>query len=81
MAVIIAVHVLILLLGLAIGTRVMPQSSVAGAIDYLHKTIGITVPATDQVRMVALIWIGAVVVIADGVLLLLVFLATQTHAG
>jgi hypothetical protein len=37
---------------------------------YLHNTIGITTPSEEQVRLVALIWLGSVVVIIDGCLVL-----------
>jgi len=45
MIAIVAFHVLMILLGLGIITRVVPEESVATALSYLHKTIGITTPS------------------------------------
>jgi len=72
---IIAFHVLMLLLGLLIVSRVVAVERVSNALGYLHKTIGITTPSREQVRMVALIWVGSVIIIVDGCLFLLVFIA------
>jgi hypothetical protein len=71
---IVVFHVLMLLLAIGILSRVTLLQRVSGVLGYLHNTIGITTPPPDQVRMVGLIWIGSVVVIADGCLLLLLFL-------
>jgi hypothetical protein len=43
-------------------------------LGYLHKTIGITTPSPEQVRLVALIWIGSAIIIVDGCLFLLLFI-------
>lgn len=77
----VAFHVLMLLLGLGILSRVVPSQLVTNLLGYLHKTIGITTPAPELVRMVALIWIGSVVIIVDGCLFLLVFIAHMASAG
>jgi hypothetical protein len=71
---IVVFHVLMLLLAIGILSRVAPSQRVSGVLGYLHNTIGITTPQAEQVRLVALIWVGSVVVIVDGCLLLLVFL-------
>jgi hypothetical protein len=63
-----------LLLAVGVLSRVTPSQRVSGVLGYLHNTIGITTPQAEQVRLVALIWVGSVVVIVDGCLLLLVFL-------
>ncbi len=74
-------HAFILLLGIGIASRVVATRLVSGMIGYLHKTIGITTPAPEQVRMVALIWLGSVVVIVDGCLFLLLFIARLSRPG
>jgi hypothetical protein len=71
---IVGFHVLMLLLGLGIVVRVISAERVSNALSYLHTTIGITTPPLEQVRMIAVIWIGSTVVIVDGCLLLLVFI-------
>jgi hypothetical protein len=72
---IIAFHIVMLVVGLAIGTRVVSPQLVSELLDYLHKSIGITMPSTEQVRMVALIWIASLVIMVDGFLFLLLFIS------
>jgi hypothetical protein len=74
MAVIVVFHIVLLLLGLGIMTRFVSPSRVGEAVGYLHKAIGITTPLASQGKMVALIWIGAVLIIIDGCLFLLFFI-------
>ena len=74
-------HVLTLLLGIGIVTRVVPVEVVSNMLGYLHKTIGITTPRSEQVRTIALIWLGSVIVIVDGCLLLLVFITKLVNSG
>jgi hypothetical protein len=78
---IILFHALMLLMGLGIATRIVPAKPVSNILGYLHNAIGITTPPPGQVRMVALIWIGSVIVIADGFLFLLVLIARLSNAG
>jgi hypothetical protein len=68
-------HVLMLLLGLAIGSRVAPVELLSDMLGYLHSTIGITPPPLEQVRKITLIWIGSIIIIVDGCLGLLLFIA------
>jgi hypothetical protein len=75
MIVIVVFHAVLLLLGLGILSRVVPLEVVSDALGYLHTTIGITTPPTAQVRMIALIWIGSAIVIADGCVLLMLLIA------
>ncbi|HSZ60660.1 MAG TPA: hypothetical protein VK828_02620 [Terriglobales bacterium] len=79
MLAIVAFHVLMILLGLGIISRALPVKSVANALSYVHKTIGITTPPMAQTRKIALIWIGSILILADGCLLLLVFIASSLH--
>lgn len=73
---IIVFHVVMLLVGLAVATRLISEQLISDALSYLHTTIGITTPAPQQSRMIALIWIGSTVVIVDGCLLLLLFITS-----
>jgi hypothetical protein len=73
-------HVLMLVLGLGIVSRVVPTQLVSDTLGYLHNAIGITTPRLEQVRMVALIWVGSVIVIVDGCLLLLVFIVKLSNS-
>ena len=81
MVAIVVFHVVMLLLGLGIGSRVVSTDLVSNVLGYLHKTIGITTPSLEQVRMVALIWIGAAIIIVDGFLFLLVFITRLSNSG
>jgi len=81
MVAIVVFHVVMLLLGLVIGSRVVSTDLVSNVLGYLHKTIGITTPSLEQVRMVALIWIGAAIIIVDGFLFLLVFITRLSNSG
>jgi hypothetical protein len=81
MVIIIVFHVLMLLVGLGIMSGVVPMQLVSDMLGYLHKTIGITTPFPEQVRMVGLIWIGSVIVIVDGCLFLLLFITRLSNTG
>ena len=74
---IVVFHVLMFLLGLGIAARIISAERVSNVLGYLHTTIGISTPPLEQVRMIALIWIGATVAIVDGCLLLLVFITSK----
>jgi hypothetical protein len=71
---IVVFHVLMVLLGLGIVSRVVPPERVSDMLGYLHNAIGISTPPLDQARTIALIWVGTTIVIVDGCLFLLVFL-------
>jgi|CZLA01.1.fsa_nt_gi hypothetical protein len=79
MFVIVAFHALMLLFGLGMVSRAVPPQLVSNGLGYLHNTIGISTPPLEQVRMVALIWLGSVVVIVDGCLVLLVLITKLLH--
>ena len=76
---IIVFHAVLVLIGIGILSRVVPQEAVSDALGYLHTTIGITTPSAGQVRMFALIWIGSTIVIADGCVFLMLLIATLLH--
>jgi hypothetical protein len=78
---IIAFHVIILFVAVAIASPLVPSGRVANALAYLHKSIGITTPPLQQVRTVALVWIGCLVVIVDGCLFLLLAVTRLSHPG
>jgi hypothetical protein len=75
---IIVFHIVMLGLGLIVASRVVSAEGVGNALGYLHKSIGITTPASEQVRMIALIWIASIIVMVDGCLFLLIFLARMS---
>jgi hypothetical protein len=77
---IVAFHVVMLLLGLGIVSRILPSGRVGYMLGYLHKAIGITTPFPEQVRTVALIWIGSTIIVVDGCLLLLVFITSLSKS-
>jgi hypothetical protein len=78
---IIVFHVLMLVLGLGIASRAKPPQRVENMLGYSHNTIGNTTPSREQLRMVALIWIASVVVIVDGCIFLLLFIAKRSHSA
>jgi hypothetical protein len=80
MAGIVVFHVLMLLVGLGIGSRVVPENVVRNMLGYLHGTIGITAPSVEQARTIALVWIGAVVIIVDGCLFVLVWITSMSSS-
>jgi hypothetical protein len=79
--IIIVFHVLMLLVGLGIVTHVVPERVVSSLLGYLHNAIGITTASREIVTMIALIWIGATVVIVDGCIFLLVSLTRLSNSG
>jgi hypothetical protein len=78
---IVVFNVLMIALGLTVLARVVPRERVSNTLGYLHNSIGITTPPLEQVRMIALIWIGSVIVIVDGCIFLLVFIASMSNVG
>lgn len=72
-------HVLMIVLAGGIISRHVPLETVGNVLGYVHKTIGITMPPSQQIRMIALVWIGSMLVIVDGCLLLLVFIASSSN--
>jgi hypothetical protein len=72
-------HVLMLVLGLGIGGRVVPVERVSDMLGYLHNAIGISAPPLDQVRAIALIWIGSAIIIVDASIFFLVFITKLLH--
>jgi hypothetical protein len=75
----IAFHILMLALGLVVGSRLVAPERVASLLGYVHKSIGISTPTPDQVRVVALIWIGCLVVVVDGFLFVLLFITHMSN--
>jgi len=76
MVAVVLFHVLMVLLVAGILSRAIPAKLLSNMLGYLHSTIGITTPRQEQVRTIALIWIASTVVIVDGCLLFLVFIAS-----
>jgi hypothetical protein len=74
---IVVFNVAIIALGVLVGAGLLPVARVSGALDWLHAIIGITPPTMDKARFFALVWIGSLLVIVDGLLLLLVFLTSH----
>ncbi len=81
MIAIVAANVVLVLLTLGIAGKVLPAKAFSGAVVVLHKTIGITLPTPDKERAVAVIWIVSMLVIGDGILFLMVFLARSVARG
>jgi hypothetical protein len=81
MAIMIAFHILMLLLGLGIVTQLIPVRLVGNFLGYLHNTIGITTPSHEKAKTIALIWIGTTVVIVDGCIFLLVSITRLSSSG
>ena len=73
---VIVFNVIMVLLGFAVASPVVPAKLLSNTLGYLHTTIGITTPAPDKVRLVVVIWIASIIIIVDGMLLLLVFLTS-----
>ncbi|MGB9233524.1 MAG: hypothetical protein WCC04_03860 [Terriglobales bacterium] len=71
-------NVLMIAIGVAVGTGVVSASRISGILGWLHSIIGITPPAPEKAVLFALVWIGSMIVIVDGLLLLLVFLVLHS---
>ena len=78
---VIAINVVLVLLAFGIAGGIVPAKMFGGMVSVLHKTIGITLPSPEKERMVALIWIASMIVIGDGMLFLLLFLAGAVVKG
>jgi hypothetical protein len=74
-------HAVMLLFALGIAIRIIPTHFLSEMLNYLHQSIGITTPAREQVRTIALVWVGSTLLIVDGCLLLTVLLISMSHPG
>jgi hypothetical protein len=79
--VIIAINVVMVLFALGIASGILPAKVFSGAVTALHKTVGITLPTADKERTVAVIWVGSIIAIGDGILVLLVALTGAVFKG
>jgi hypothetical protein len=70
-------NAVMILLGVGIVGQIVPAALLGESLRVLHVTFGITTPPPEKVRTIALIWIGALTVLADGLLFLFVYLAFQ----
>jgi hypothetical protein len=70
-------NVLAIALAVSVGVGLIPAKQTSSLLGWLHGIIGITPPPPDQTRTFAVVWIGSLIVIVDGLLLLLVFLTTH----
>ncbi|HWZ82561.1 MAG TPA: hypothetical protein VNW47_08055 [Terriglobales bacterium] len=78
---ILTINVVMVLFALGIGSGILPSKVFSGAVTVLHKTVGITLPTADKERTVAVIWLGSMIVIGDGILFLLVALTGAVFKG
>jgi len=65
---------LVMVAAAAVATMAVPTKILSDALYWLHVSMGITAPTTKNARIVALIWIGALAAMVDGLALLLVWL-------
>jgi hypothetical protein len=73
---VIVFNVVLLILCGVVGSSLVPAHLIGAVLDWLHNTIGITLPPAEKQRTVAIIWIGSTIVIVDAVLFMLVFFTT-----
>ena len=78
---ILTANVVLVLLAAGTASGLLPARTFSGAVAILHNTVGITLPPPDKERAVAVIWIGSVVVIGDGMLFLLLLLTKGVFKG
>lgn len=74
---IIIFNLLMVAFAAVIALRFVPAARISTTLDWLHGIIGITPPATDQAWIFALVWVASLMIIVDGLLLLLAFLASR----
>ena len=71
---IIVLNVMMVLLGAVAASPLVPVSVLSEVVSFLHTNIGITTPPPEKARVVVLFWIGATIVLVDGLFFLLVYL-------
>lgn len=79
MVAVIVFHVLMIVLGIGIVSRAIPEKLLCNVLGNLHSTIGITTPPMEFVRPITLVWIGTTIVIVDGFLFLLVLITKSSN--
>ena len=68
----------VLMIAVAVGTGLVPAGRISSMLEWLHAIIGITPPASEKSKLFALVWVGSMIVIVDGLLFLLVFLTLRS---
>jgi hypothetical protein len=71
-------NVLMIALAVAVGAGLVPAGRISAMLEWLHAIIGITPPAPEKSKLFALVWVGSMIVIVDGLLSLLVFLTLHS---
>lgn len=61
-----------ILLAAGIATRLLPASLYSGLLQALHITVGITTPPSERLWIFAILWLGIITILVDG--LIVVFL-------
>jgi hypothetical protein len=74
-------NVLMIVLAVAVGSGLVPASRITSMLEWLHAIIGITPPATEQTRIFGVVWVATTIILVDGFLFMLVFLATHLMSG
>jgi len=74
---IVVFNVVMVVLGVVVGTGVVSTNRLSDILGWLHSIIGITPPAPKQARVYSLIWVASMIVIVDGLLFMLVFLTMR----
>jgi hypothetical protein len=74
---IVVFNILMLALALAVGAGIVQASHSSIMLEWLHSIIGITPPPREKAPLFALLWIGSMTVLVDGLLFLLVLLTKQ----
>ena len=75
---IVVFNVLMIALAFAVGAGLVPARRISSMLEWVHAIIGITPPAPEKSKLFALVWIGSMIVIVDGLLSLLVFLTLHS---
>lgn len=79
MTALLVLNAVMILLGVGIGTRIIPPTVYSGLLQALHITVGITTPPADKIWQIALIWLACITILADGLLSLFFFLVHQLY--
>jgi hypothetical protein len=66
MTAILIFNAVMILLAAGIATRLLPPSLYTGLLEALHVTVGITTPAPEKLRLIALLWIAIITLLTDG---------------
>ena len=70
-------NAVMILLAAGIAVRIVPPRVYTGLLEALHVTVGITTPAPEKLRIIAVLWIVIIAFLTDALVFIFFLLLQQ----